>query len=96
MADRNNLVLTVVLVAAALLFFNGGLTGNAVSSYYERSSGTQGTFCIYNAVNGYDASGNQVVIDNCTPRDEVCVASKKSTTSPSEAECKGKYITMVG
>ena len=96
MADRNNLVLTVVLVAAALLFFNGGLTGNAVSSYYQRSAGEAGSYCVYNAVQAYDASGNQVTVDDCTARDEVCVQSKKTTTSTPTAQCMGKYIKMQG
>ncbi len=42
MAD-NNLVLTIVLVVAALLLFNGGLSGNAI--YGQSCSQDGDTFC---------------------------------------------------
>ena len=48
MADNNNLVLTVVLVAAAFLLFNGGLTGHDV---YTQSCSKEGsTYCKDNNV----------------------------------------------
>ncbi len=64
---NNNLVLTVVLVAAALLLFNGGLSGQAVVSRSCTAEGT--THCVYGDV--YDCvNGRLVLKEKCDPREQ--------------------------
>ncbi len=64
---NNNLVLTVVLVAAALLLFNGGLSGQAVVSRSCTAEGT--THCIYGDV--YECvNGRLVLKEKCDPREQ--------------------------
>lgn len=64
---NNNLVLTVVLVAAALLLFNGGLSGQAVVSRSCAAEGT--THCVYGDV--YDCvNGRLVLKEKCDPREQ--------------------------
>ena len=64
---NNNLVLTIVLVAAALLLFNGGLSGNAVVS---RSCSLEGaTHCVYGNV--YECvNGALVLKDQCDSKEQ--------------------------
>lgn len=51
MAENNNLVLTVVLVAGALLLFNGGLGGTTGYDTFSQSCGKEGsTYCNQNIV----------------------------------------------
>lgn len=85
---NNNLVLTVVLVAAALLLFNGGLSGQAVISRSCSSPGERS--CIYNTVVECGEDGRVHEIEVCKHKCNV-LQEGGQTTSPTTAFCSVSY-----
>lgn len=85
MAD-NNLVLTIVIVAAALLLFNGGLSGNAVVSRSCSKIGS--SYCIYGDVYKCNEQGQVELLQKCSAVQDCFVLQQGGqTTAPSSAVC---------
>lgn len=95
MAEKNNLVLTIVLVAGALLLFNGGVIGQGVSgnAVAARSCAKEGSsLCVYGDV--YKCLGGQLVHQDTCDKNEQCITEQigGQTTNPTVGYCKPSHV----